>query len=281
MSGTAIVTNAVCDLTPEAARELNVTMIPECIVFDGVPAFSNIDFDPPELYRRLRAAKELPTGAHPNIAMYEDAFRERADADEIICINMTSRMSGSFNTANIAKDMLEEEGFAPKIHVYDSLELSHGLGFLVRAAAEMAQRGAKAAEILEKLDELRGKIGIYFVMKSLENARKGGRIGAIKCVLADSLGVKPVLMFRDGMVSDVAVVRGFEQALARLAGYYDTRAEKGRAVTIFHGDNLEGAEKVRAMILEKDPQAQVAIEWLGSAIGIYTGAGCVGVTFWE
>ena len=281
MAGTAIVTNAVCDLTPKAARDLNVTMIPECIIFDGVPAFSNIDFDPPELYRRLQTAKDLPTGAHPNIAMYEDAFQEHADADEIICINMTSRMSGSFNTANIAKEMLEEDGFAPKIYVFDSLELSHGLGFLVRAAAEMAQRGEKAARILERLVELRGKIGIYFVMRSLENARKGGRIGAIKCVLADSLGVKPVLMFRDGMVSDVAVVRGFEQALGRLAGYYDSRAEKGRAVTVFHADNLEGAEKVKAMLLARDPDAQISIEWRGPAIGIYTGAGCVGVTFWE
>lgn len=281
MSGTAIVTNAVCDLTPEQAAELQVTMIPECIVFDGVPAFSNVDFDPPALYRRLGESKELPTGAHPNIAMYADAFRAHADAGEIICINMTSRMSGSFNTANIAREMLEEEGFSPRIYVYDSLELSHGLGFLVKAAAKMAMEGAEAAAIIKRLDELRGKIGIYFVMRSLENAKKGGRIGAIKCLLADSLGVKPVLMFRDGMVSDVAVVRGFAQALSRLAGYYDNRAKKGGEVTVFHADNLSDAQKVRDMILEKDPSAKISIEWLGSAIGIYTGAGCVGVTFWE
>lgn len=281
MGKTAIVTNAVCDMTPEEAAALQVTIIPECIVFDGVPAFSNLDFDPPELFRRLERAKELPTGAHPNVEMYRDAFRACEAADEILCINMTSRMSGSFNTANVARQLLEDEGFAPKIFVYDSLALSHGLGFLVREAAQLAAAGADAAAIQAHLDTCRDKIGIYFVMRSLENARKGGRIGAIKCVLADSLGVKPVLMFREGMVSDVCVTRGFDQGVSRLAGFYAKRARKGAPVTIFHGDNLPAAQGLKAQILEIDPVAQVSIRWLGSAIGIYTGAGCVGITFWE
>lgn len=282
MGITKIVTNAVCDLTPENAGKYGITMIPECIIFDNVPYLSNIDIDPPELYKKLRSSKKLPTGSHPNVGMYMDAFESlKGQCDEIICINMTSKMSGSFNTANIAKEMLEDEDFPAKIYIYDSLQLSHGLGFLARSAAELAQEGKSASEIIEHLDKIRDKVGIYFVMKSLLNATKGGRLGAIKMVLADTLNIKPVLRFKDGIETDVALVHTYKQALESLTTYYEKDAHKGLNVTVFHADCLAAAQSVKKQIEQVDPNAKVAIEWLGSAIGIYTGDGCVGITFWE
>lgn len=282
MNGVKIVTNAVSDLTPEAARQLDVTIIPECIIFGDRQYYSFLDFQPPELYRMMADAPKPPTGSQPNIGMYLDAFQSlEGQCEEIICINMTSRMSGSYNTALMAKDMLEEEDFPARIHVFDSLELTHGMGFLVRIAAGMAKEGATAEEILQKLTESRGKIGIYFVMKSLETARRGGRLGAIKTVLADSLNLKPILMFRDGIETDVEVVRSFSAALEHLVPYYEKQADFGRHVTIFHADNEADAETVRDRIAAIDPAAEISIEWLGSGIGIYTGAGCVGITYWE
>ena len=116
MGNVRIVTNAVCDLSVDEAQSMGVTIIPECIVFDNIPYLSNIDFDAPELYRKMRSSNKLPTGSQPNISMYMDAFEaQRGKCDEIICINMTNRMSGSFNTANIAKDMMEEDDFPAKI----------------------------------------------------------------------------------------------------------------------------------------------------------------------
>lgn len=286
MTRVGITTNAVCDLSPQDAEALGVVIIPECIIFDNTPYLSFVDFQPRELYQMLEETKrrggKSPTGSQPNIGMYLAAFESFRDScDEVICLNMTSRMSGSFTTAMLAKTMLEKEAFPARIHIFDSLELSHGLGFLVRLACRLADEGADAEEILAQLTEARSKIGTYFVLRSLEDAARGGRLGNIRAGLADAFDLKPVLMFRDGIDSDVAIAHTFKQALRKLPAYYEKQAEFGRQVCVFHADNLEGAESVKAQIESIDPAALVSIEWLGSGIGIYTGIGAVGVTFWE
>ena len=277
-----IVTNAVCDLSPERAAEYGIELISEIISFGSDSYLTNIDITPAEIYAKMRQHKELPTGSQPNAAMYMDAFMAACDVcDEVVCLNMTSKMSGSFNTANLAKQLLEEEGFPAKIYICDTLQLCHGLGFLATEAAKLARNGSCAAEIIENLENTKGLIGEYFVMKSLINAKKGGRIGAIRMALADVLGVKPVLMFRDGTVSDVGIAYSDKQALSALISWYGKRAERGRNVVVFHADNIPDAEFVRAGINELDPKANVELGWLGAGIGIYTGEGAVGITFWE
>ncbi len=277
-----IVTNAVCDLTAEKAAEYGIELVPEIISFGSVSYLTNVDITPPELYKKMRQFKDLPTGSQPNVAMYMDAFESaRGVCDEIVCLNMTSRMSGSFNTANLAKLLLEEEGFPAEIHVIDTLQLSHGLGFLAIEAAKLARTGKCAAEIVENIENLKSLIGEYFVLKSLVNAKKGGRIGAIRMAVADVFGVKPVLMFRDGTVSDVGLTYSDRQALSALVSWYEKRAERGRNVVVFHADNPADAEFVKAGINKLDPKAAVELCWLGAGIGIYTGDGAVGITFWE
>jgi DegV family protein with EDD domain len=282
MEQTRIVTNAVCDFTPETAKRLNVTIVPECIMFGDEQYLSFIDFQPSELYDMLEKADKPPTGSQPNVGMYISAFESlRGQCTDIICLNMTSVMSGSFNTAMIAKGILSDEDFPANIHIFDSLQLSHGLGFLVKMAAEMAIKGARCETILEKLEIAKSKIGTYFVLRSLESAARGGRLGNIKATLADKLDLKPVLMFRDGIESDIAIVRSFRQALSKLPTYYEKQGSFGREITVFHADNLTDALKVKDALQSLDPQAKISVEWLGSGIGIYTGAGCVGITFWE
>lgn len=277
-----IVANACCDLTPEEAKEMDVTLVPECIVLGGKEYLSVVDFSSEELYKMMAAEKNAPTGSQPNIGMYMSAFESlKGKCDDIICINMTSRMSGSYNTAMIAKSMLEDENFPARIHIFDSLELTHGMAFLIRKAYGLAEEGKSAEEILEQLEKDKSRIGIYFVMKSLESARKAGRLGAIKAVMADAMNLKPVLMFRDGIVSDVGIARSFNQALGRLMPYYEKQGQFGKEVTVFHADNRNGALKVKERIEAIDPEAKVSIAWLGSGIGIYTGAGAVGIVFWE
>lgn len=283
MGKVKIVTNAVCDLTPEAAAALDVEMIPEAIIFDGVSYLTNVDITPRQFYEKMRECRELPTASHPNVSMYMDAFRT-ADTDEyeeVLCLNLTSKLSGSINTAFIAKSTLEEEGFKKPIYVYDTLQLTHGLAFHVLEAAKLSKAGQSAEGIIRHLDAIKDRIAIYFVMKSLENARRGGRLGLIRTVAADALGVKPVLMFRQGIHSEECLVRKFKNALKKLAEIYDSRAQKGGDVAIFHANNEEEAVQLRDMVLEADPRARVRLEWLGSGIGINTGEGAIGITFWE
>lgn len=277
-----IFTNSVSDLTPQYAQELGVTMIPDIIAFSAEEQYrNNEDIDPPALYRRLAVCQKLPTTSHPNLEQYMQAFRSASDADEILCISLTSKMSGSYGTACSARQLLQEQGFTVPIRVYDSLQVSYGLAFLVRQAARMAQRGDTADQIMEQLDLLRPKVGVYFVMESLENARRGGRVGAIRVLAADLLKVKPILTFRDGLVYDQGVVRGYSKAVDRVLERYRQKAQFGGEVFLFHADRQELAEEVEKRLLEMDPQAKIQIGWVGAVIGIYTGPGCLGLAFQE
>lgn len=282
MGSVRIFTNSVSDLSPALAAEYGVTLIPDVIAFGPEEQYlNNVDITPPELYRKLTVSAELPTTSHPNLSQYMEAFSSAAGCGEILCLNLTSRMSGSYNTACTAKKMLEEQGFATPITTYDSLQVSFGLCVLVLEAARMARRGASAAEIVARLDILRPKVGVYFVMESLANARKGGRVGAIRVLAADLLKVKPVLMFRDGLVRDVGIVRGFDAAVEQVIQRYRRQARFGGEVFVFHADREALALSVRARILELDPAARVRVEWVGAVIGIYTGPGCLGLAFHE
>lgn len=274
-----IFTNSACDLTPAMAKEYDISMIPDIIIFDNKPLLNNIDITPAQFYKRLKTSEKLPTSAHPNIYDFTQYFKQGEGYDEILMISLTSLMSGAFSTANIAKKELEEAGFKPKITIYDSLQVSHGLGAMVLKAAILAKEGKTCEEIVAFLEEYRKSLGVYFAMPSLENARKGGRIGAVKCFAADAMGIKPILCFSDGLVKDVGLVRGFQNAKNAVIKRYQKEADYTKDVCIFHADAYDEALKMREKLLEIAPMANIRIDWVGSVIGIYTGCGAVGVAF--
>lgn len=209
------------------------------------------------------------------------AFQTVGEGDEVLCLSPTSKMSGAYNTACSARELLKDQGFTTPITVYDSLQVSFGLAVLAREAGRMAKAGLSAAQIVDRLDQLRPKVGVYFVMESLENARRGGRVGAIRVLAADLLKVKPILTFRDGLVRDIGIVRGYANAVERVISLYQSKAQYGGEVFLFHADREELAQQVKQRILELDPQAQIRIGWVGAVIGVYTGAGCLGLSFTE
>ena len=221
----------------------------------------------------------FPTSAHPSLSDFMDAFRSVGDCEDIICIVMSSQMTSTINTVTIAAQLLEDEGFAPRIHVYDSMQVSFGMGVAVLDAARMARAGASAGEILRHLDEIVPRIGVYFVMQSLKYAKKGGRIGAIRAVTADALGVKPLLVFRDGTVSDTSLNRSLRAGILSIFKKYRAYAADDSELFIFHAQNEAGAGQLRDMILQEFPNVQPRIETVGPVVGIYTGVGCVGIAF--
>lgn len=170
------------------------------------------------------------------------AFQTVGEGDEVLCLSPTSKMSGAYNTACSARELLKDQGFTTPITVYDSLQVSFGLAVLAREAGRMAKAGLSAAQIVDRLDQLRPKVGVYFVMESLENARRGGRVGAIRVLAADLLKVKPILTFRDGLVRDIGIVRGYANAVERVISLYQSKAQYGGEVFLFHADrNHAGA----------------------------------------
>ncbi|MHC1786937.1 MAG: DegV family protein [Christensenellales bacterium] len=279
MGNCKIFTNSVSDLSPERARQYNIGVVADIVIFQDKEYQCNVDIDPPKLFAMMRESRRLPSTSHPNEYIYANSFRSAQAYDEILCINVSSVMSGSYQTACSCAKTLAEEGFKPRIYTYDSLQVSFGLTILVIEAAKLAAEGKTAGEIIQYLDTIRDRVAVYFVMRSLENAKRGGRVGEIKCLTAGLLGIHPMLTFRDGTVKEVRLMHTFDKALLRVAECYCKLARKGSMVFVYHADNEPDALRIKQYILDFDPEADVHIDWIGVAIGIYTGEGTVGIAF--
>ena len=277
MGNVHIFTNSVSDLSPALAAQYGITLVPDTMIFDGRVYLNNIDIDPPRFFLMMKQADKLPTSSHPNIAQYADCFRTAREGHEILCITITSKMSGSFGTASIAAREMNESG--ARVTVYDSLQVSHGLAMMAIEAAKQAAQGKSCAEICAFLDELRPRVGVYFSMRSLQNAKKGGRVGAIRALAADALGIKPILQFSDGLVRDVGVVRGLPNAREAVFTRFARSVDPAHECFVFHSGNHDEAEALRARILTHFPGMTVHLAWVGAVIGIYTGDGCLGLAY--
>lgn len=275
-----LITHTGCDMPLEEAERLHINMVPDKVIFGDTEYRNMTEITADEFYRKMEAAKELPTSSGPSVGDFVRAFREAArDADEILCLIITSKMSGCYSTAVAATGTLKRQGLEVPIYIYDTQQCSHGMAQMVRAAAKMAQNGDSALQVMEKLTDLQSKMGVYFVLESLKNARKGGRVGAIKALTADALGIKPLLLFADGVVRDYAVARGMADGMKRVASRFGAEGTLEETITIFHAAAPERAEEMKNLILKEVPEAVIRIESVGPVIGIYTGSGCVGIAF--
>jgi len=279
MQKVRIITTSGCDLTYEEAQQNNVIMIPDWVIFGDVQYRNNIDILPEEFYARISTEADLPTSAHPSPTQLIEAFEAASDADDIICIVASSKMAGTYNTASFTAQQMMEEGFPARIHVFDSLEISLGMGILVLDAARMAASGASAEEILTHLNRQVSHVGLYFVMNTLEYARRGGRIGAITAMAANTLGVKPLLTFREGVVGDLSLNRTLKSGIHSIYKKYEALASDNPEVFIFHASNEKGAHQLKKMIEDSYPDIHPRIEWVGPVVGLYSGPGCVGIAF--
>lgn len=277
-----LVTHTGCDMSLTEAEELGIEMIPDKVIFEDQEYRNMVDITADEFYEKLQAADTLPTSSQPSMADYVRAFRRAAEeGEEVLCLMITSQMSGCFAAARAAADLVKRQGLEVPLYVYDTQQCSHGMAEMVRAAHEMAETGMRAAEIMERLTGLQHRIGVYFVLESLENARKGGRVGAITARTVSMLGIRPLLRFSDGLVREFGISRNFPAGMKKISEQFIRNGDYDKPVTVFHAAAPRRAQELKKQILESVPQAEIRIEPVGPVIGIYTGTGCAGISFTE
>ena len=276
---TCIVTQTSSDILMDEAEREGILLIPDIVTHKGKEYYSLVDIDSTELYRILRTTDKLPTSAHAGPAGFINVFKKAQEYDEIICIVLTSRMSGTIDVAVLAANLAKEEGFPVPIHVYDSLSCSHGMGIVVREANRLAKEGLTAKEIMKQLDIFRSKVCIYFMLESLKCAWQGGRVSALGPVFTDKLGVRPLFSFQDGMMRPHNILRNAREGLRALVGRYEKEADRTITAYILHGDDLHRAQRVKEMIRAFAPEAALEIGIVGPSIGLHSGPSTVGIAF--
>jgi DegV family protein with EDD domain len=269
----AIVTDSTADLPPQLVKGRSITTVPLTLNFEGRSLLDGVDIRPSEFYRKLPNATTHPTTSQPSAGRFAETYGELLrNHAEIVSIHISEKLSGTYASAVQGAEMTD----ANHIYVVDSQLVSMSLGLLTLAASEIANQGADAKLIVQRVTAMRDRVQTFFSVATLEFLRRGGRIGRASALLGSVLQVKPVLCIRDGLVTPLERVRTFDRALNRIVELTrEVDGGKGLCVIVGHADAEADAERVAR---ELDPIAEtLMIQPLGPVVGAHAGPGVVGV----
>lgn len=246
-------------------------MVPLTITIADRSYLDGVDIAADEFYRRNAPA----TTSQPSPGRFAETYEKLlAGHDEIVSLHISERLSGTHAAAVQGAQIADPSG--RRIRIVDSTMVSMPLGLLVLAAAQRAGEGGTAADVDELIGELSGHIGVFFMVATLENLRRGGRIGRASALLGSVLQVKPVLTIQDGQVTPLERVRTQEKAMGRLVELVHS-VDRGRGVCaiVGHAAAPEAADRLAGDI---DPISEtLLVQPLGPVVGAHAGPGTVGV----
>jgi DegV family protein with EDD domain len=193
-----LVTDSTCDLSKELLIQYDIEVIPLYVNFGEESYKDGVDIQVEQMYQLVEEKNQLPKTAAPSPGVFETAFKKYLEMDyDVIYLGIGSKFSASFNSARIAKDLLDSN----RIYLIDSLNLSSGSGLLLLKAGDMIQQGDNAKTIVKKVEALVPKVRSQFVINTLEYLYKGGRLNALSAFFGGVLRIKPIIKVRDGLMA--------------------------------------------------------------------------------
>lgn len=279
-----ILSDSACDLPDEILEELNIELLPIIVIKDDEEYLDKITIAPKTMYDNMRKGMVYKTAQIPP-TIFQEKFEEIAKSGEpTIYIAFSSGLSGTYQTSLITRDSLKEKYPEMDLDIVDSRSASVGFGVLVHKAGKMAKEGRSKEEILRMLDFYIEHIEHIFTVDDMETLFRGGRVTRTQAFVGGLLNIKPILdMPEDGTLRPVEKVRGRKKVLNRMIEIMEERGGnadlKNQTIGINHGDDLEGALKLKEMIKEKYGSTDFIINIIGCAIGAHSGPGTLSVFF--
>jgi len=272
-SSIGVVTDSTADLQPALQERYGLGMVPLIVNWDGQTFRDKLDLSTADFYHRLRTSKTLPKTGAPSLKAFETAFREQLEHhDAVICVNLAASLSATCGVAQRAAESVDRQ----RISVVDSGSVSICLGWLAEMAANLAQQGVERQAIVEKLEEARSRMRIFFLLETLEFLQRGGRIGRGAALAGTLLSVKPILSIRDGEVAPVERVRTMKGALRRLVELVVALGPIER-LGVVDGDAAANTAEAERQFQARFPDLTIERGALGPVLGVHGGPGVVGV----
>jgi DegV family protein with EDD domain len=276
MSAVHIVTDSACDLGADEVAAQGITVVPLSIRFGADEFIDREELSVEDFYKRMANTDALPETAAPAPGAFEQAFRHAAasGASAVVCINLSSALSATMQSALNAAQALQGE---LDVRVVDSKSIAGGLGTQVLLAAQAAHDGKSADEIEAMVTDLAERTEIYAALDTLDNLKKGGRIGGAKALLGSILSVKPVIHIEAGAVEEAAKPRTRRKALEWLRDklYAEGTVEH---LVVCHGEAPD-LDTFLDLIADRYPRDQVRVAKIGAVIGTHGGPRVLGVCY--
>ena len=270
-----VVTDSTSDLPGELAKSIGITVVPLNIHF-GTEVFKDgVDLDTDEFYRRLIDGRELPTTSQPSVGDFVKVYEELGqDADAIVSVHISSKLSGTLNSATQAR---EETSLSCPIEVIDTNQASMGLGVVAVAAARSAQNGEALDKVADVARSASERSRYFAMLDTLEYLKKGGRIGKARALLGTVLRIRPMIVIRDGEVHELAKERTRARAIARLETFAREYAPL-EELSVMYSTTPEDADDVASRLRDLLPGDKAPIiTRAGPVVGTYAGPGCLAV----
>ncbi|HEX2040047.1 MAG TPA: DegV family protein [Acidimicrobiales bacterium] len=276
MAGTRVVTDSACDLPPELAEELDIEIVPLTIRFGEESFVDRKDLSPAEFWSRMASSPVLPETSAPSPGAFEEAFRKAAaeGATGVVCVTLSSALSATHQAAVLGAKAV---GDLVPVRVVDSRAVSLGQGLMAVAAARLGKQGKGLDDCVGAAEDLVSRTRIYGALDTLENLKKGGRIGSAQALLGSVLSIKPIIELADGKVEPESKQRTRSKSLRYLVEKV-RQFPRVEDLAVMHGDAPD-VDELLDLLGAVYPREDILVAQIGAVIGTHGGPRIIGVTF--
>lgn len=275
-----IIVDSGCDIEPQEAKELGLTIVPLKTLFGEEEYLDGVNISHNEFFEKLIESGVLPTTSQVSPFEYEEKFEEiKAAGDTAVCITISAKLSGCFQSANIAVD-----GYEDCIELIDSNNVCIGEQILTLYACKLRDEGKSAKEIVAQLESVKGRIRLIALLDTLEYLKKGGRISAAAAMAGAVLSIKPVIAIEDGEVAVLGKARGSKNGNNMLKEL--VKKESGIDFSMPLSLAYSGLSDAMLQKYIEDSKElyegqidELRISTIGSAIGTHIGPGAIAFSF--
>lgn len=274
-----IICDSASDITQEQAKELGITVLPLKTIWEGEEYLDGVTMKTKEFFEKLVETDELPTTSQLTPYDYEKVFKEVKEAgDTAVCLTISSKLSGTFQSANIAKEDYEDN-----IVVVDTLNAALGEQIIVKRAIELRDSGKTAGEIADILNEEKKNVKVVALIDTLEYLKKGGRISATAALAGTVLNIKPVIAIEDGEIVVLGKARGSKNGNNKLIELVQREGIDFTRPLVLTYSGLSDALLQKyiedSSFLYEGKIDKLPITLMGSVVGTHVGPGAIGVAF--
>jgi DegV family protein with EDD domain len=271
-----VVTDSTADLSPWLAKELGITVVPVYLRFGDEVFHDRVDITEDEFYIRLLRDPIHPSTTQPSPQDFTDVYKKLAqEADGIISIHVSSKLSGTCNSAIRGKEIVERK--CP-IEVIDSQVVTMGLGQLAIAANTLAKSGKSLQQVVAEVKKMIPGIHVLALLDTLKYLALGGRIGKVQALLGSVLNVKPMLTIKDGVLAPAGRVRSRAKGIDNLFQFVKNAVDI-QDLAVVHNTTPDEAQTLVGRLGSVFPVEKIRLSKLGPALGVHTGPGILIVIF--
>ncbi|PFJ27005.1 fatty acid-binding protein DegV [Bacillus anthracis] len=280
--GVKIITDSAADLPVELLQAYDIGLIPLRVYDEAETEYlDGVTLESVTLLQKMREGAVYRTSL-PSLETFQEKFVSYAkEGNPCIYLAFSSELSGTYQSSVLIKEEVKETYANLDLEIIDTKCASLGQGLVVLEAAKMAKDGASKEDILKRVDFLMNHMEHIFTVADLQYLVRGGRLSKVAGFIGGLLNIKPILNVEEGKLVPLEKVRGKKKVLGRIVDIMEERGKelKGQTIGITHGDDLETAEALKALITERFGCEAFIVNTIGAAIGAHTGPGVITLFF--